>query len=212
MSKRILVISPHVDDVELAAGASVARWVAEGNEVFYTALSDCRDTLAGTAFPEDALQQECYRALGILGIPQEKIFIFSHTNKHYYREARAIFEDLETLRESIKPDLVVIPTPTDTHQDHKTVAKQAISVFRRSTSIIAYEQPWNTTEFMPNFFVRLESQHVEKKLAALAEYKTQHEFQRSYLDPEFLRGWSRTRGMHVNAQYAEAYHVFKWID
>jgi len=210
--KRILAISPHVDDVEFGCGGTLRKWASDGHEIFYVAMSDCRDTLIKTHYPENTLQLECQRALNILGVPKKHIFILAHTNKHYYREARAIFEDLEKLRDKLKPDLVLIPTIANTHQDHETVAKQATSVFRRSTSIVAYEQPWNTIDFTPNFFVSLTSKDVTGKLAALKQYKTQAYFRRSYLNPDAIMGWARMRGMHIDAQYAEAFRAVKLMD
>ena len=41
MFERILVISPHTDDGELGCGGSIAKFVDEGKEVFYAALSTC---------------------------------------------------------------------------------------------------------------------------------------------------------------------------
>jgi LmbE family N-acetylglucosaminyl deacetylase len=44
--KHILVISPHADDGELWAGASMARWAAGGADVQHLCLSAKEDQMA----------------------------------------------------------------------------------------------------------------------------------------------------------------------
>src|SRR5437870_949346 len=123
--RNILAISPHTDDVELSCGGTIAELIAQGSRVHYVALSDCRDTLINTAFSPDTLQKECESAVKILGIQKKDISIFHHTNKCYIEKPRDIFATLEKLRDSIQPDLILIPDVQQTHQDHKTVAEQA---------------------------------------------------------------------------------------
>ena len=60
--KKVLAISPHTDDIELACGASIARFVTEDVEVHYIALSDCHDTLIGTPFKDYELAEECRKS------------------------------------------------------------------------------------------------------------------------------------------------------
>jgi len=139
--KTILAISPHTDDVELACGGAIAELTAHGSRVYYVGLSDCQDTLINTRFPIDQLAKECRSALRILGVKNKDISIFQHQNKFFCQDPKQIFKTLEKLRDSIQPDLVLIPDVNQTHQDHKVVAEQAISVFRRKTSMLSYEQP-----------------------------------------------------------------------
>lgn len=213
MKKRtILVISPHTDDIELSCGGSLSKWISEGAFVYYVAFSDCRDTLKGSGFPSSTLENECRNALGQLGISITHIKIHHQKNKFFFRFPRQIFDKLERLKEKINPDLVVIPSITDTHLDHLTVAQQAISVFRRNTSIISYEQPWNNMSFTPNLFVALTASQISKKIRALGCYKSQYKFKRPYFDNKFIEGWARMRGIQINQEYAEAFQIIKLID
>jgi LmbE family N-acetylglucosaminyl deacetylase len=210
--KTILAISPHTDDVELSCGGSVAELTAHGCRVYYVALSDCQDTLVDSRFPFDTLAKECKSALKILGVKHKDISIFQHKNKFYCEEPRKIFETLEKLRDAIKPDLVFIPDVNQTHQDHKVVAEQAISVFRRKTSILSYEQPWNDLRFTPNYFIKLSDKSLSLKMKSIKEYKTQAAFKRGYLTREFICGLAATRGTQIDAQYAEGFKVVKLIE
>lgn len=211
MIQTVLAISPHTDDVELSAGATLAQFVSEKKHVYYVALSDCRDTMKNTHFNKSTLASECRNSLIKLGLNKDNIYIYHCTNKSFIEEKQKIFRTLESLKTKIDPDLVLIPALTDTHQDHKTTADQAVSVFRRNTSILSYEQPWNNMKFVPNFFVKLSRKDISLKLSALKEYESQHYFKKPYFDEQFITSIARTRGLQINAEYAEAYEVVKFI-
>lgn len=209
--KKILAISPHTDDIELSSAATIAKYISSGVDVYYVGLSDCRDTLINTEFSPDTLEKECQSALKTIGIKQKNIFIHHHTNKLYSQEARSIFETLEGIKNKIHPDVILMPDLHETHQDHKTVAEQALTVFRRDTSIICYEEPWNSIDFTPNFFVSVSAKHLSLKLKALKQYKTQFTFKRPYLSKKFIYGLASARGIQINKPYAEAFKVLKLI-
>jgi len=209
--QKILAISPHTDDIELSCGATVAKFISEGTELYYIALSDCQDTLINTQFKNDTLSRECRSALKTLGVKEQNISIHHFTNKLFFSESRKIFETLDALKAKIKPDLILIPDLEETHQDHKTVAQEALTVFRRNTSILCYEQPWNNISFSPNFFVSVTEKNITLKMKALKKYKTQFNFNRPYLSEEFIRGLASTRGIQINEKYAEGYRVIKLI-
>jgi LmbE family N-acetylglucosaminyl deacetylase len=209
--QRILAISPHTDDIELSCGATLAKFASENCDIYYIALSDCQDTLINTQFKNDTLSNECKSALKILGVKKQNIFINHFTNKLFFSESRKIFETLDALKTKIKPDLIFIPDLEETHQDHNTVAHQALTVFRRNTSILCYEQPWNNISFSPNFFVSVTEKQMTLKMNAIKIYKTQLSFNRSYLSEEFIRGLARTRGIQINEKYAEGFKIIKLI-
>jgi len=209
---KILAIAPHTDDLELACGGSICRWTNMNCKVHCVAFSDCHDTLADTPFKPETLGKESISALRNLGVTKSQIVIFNQTNKHFYRESRDIFDKLEELKKQLNPDLVLIPSLRDTHQDHLIVAQQALHVFRRDTSIMSYEQPWNNLTFAPNFFITLNESQIQKKIQSLTLFKTQAHLNRSYFDSGFIRGLARVRGTQALTQYAEAFEIIKLID
>lgn len=208
---KILAIAPHTDDLELACGGTINLSVQSGIEICCVALSDCQDTLEGTDFSPKTLGQESKAALQLLGVKKEQIIIYHQTNKHFYRESRAIFDKLELLRKEFQPDTVLMPSLNDTHEDHRVVAHQALHVFRRSTSLMSYEQPWNNLVFNPNYFVPLTQVHIQKKLEALALFKTQVHLGRNYFNEDFILGLANTRGMQIATKYAEAFEIIRLI-
>lgn len=205
MTRKILIISPHTDDGELGCGGSIARFIREGDDVRYIALSSTDKSLAD-AYPRDILVKEVGDATRTLGLPEPTLFEFD--TREFPRYRQAILDTLIMLRKEHMPDIVLTPSSFDTHQDHKTVREETLRAFKNST-ILGYEQPWNNITFNTLAFVRLTGDEVQKKLAALACYKTQ--IRRPYLNPAFIEGMARMRGVQIEEEYAEAFEVIKWV-
>ena len=205
MTKKILVISPHTDDGELGCGGTIAKLIEEGNEVEYVALSCCEKSVP-PQYPRDILSREVKAATKILGIKTP--ILFSFEVREFPKLRQEILDALIRLRNKIQPDIVFTPSRFDTHQDHKTTVEETIRAFKQCT-ILGYEQPWNNITFNTLAFVPLMEEHVNKKIDALNCYETQKE--RSYLNPDFVRGLALTRGTQIEEKYAEAFEVIKWI-
>ena len=83
-----------------------------------------------------------------------------------------ILEELIKIREQNKFDAVFIPSVHDIHQDHSTIAAEGIRAFK-NTTLLGYELIWNNLTFNTQCFVKLQKEHVETKINALKEYKSQ---------------------------------------
>jgi LmbE family N-acetylglucosaminyl deacetylase len=205
MEKKILVISPHTDDGELGCGGSIARFIEEGNEVEYVALSSAEKSVP-KEYPPDTLKHEVKKATKILGI-QDPI-LYEYEVREFPKYRQEILDTLIRLRNKIQPDIVFTPSRFDTHQDHTTTVEETLRAFKKCT-ILGYEQPWNNITFNTHAFVSLAEIHVQKKIDALACYETQKD--RAYLNPDFIRGLALTRGTQIEETYAEAFEVIKWV-
>src|SRR3989338_11603051 len=210
MTRKVLFVSPHTDDIEFGCGGTIRRFVEDKVEVYCIILSDCMNAIP-KGFEENSLNKECFSSLTSLGVKKDRIFIFQIENKEFQKNNRKIYSILEDLKNKIKPDLVVIPSLNDPHQDHKTVAEESLRVFRHNISIICYEEPWNHSKFEPKFFVRLTKGHLNHKINALKKYKTQRKLKRFYFDYKFIEGLARVRGSHIFSEYAEGFEVIKLI-
>ncbi|HSV55660.1 MAG TPA: PIG-L deacetylase family protein [Magnetospirillaceae bacterium] len=204
---RILVLAPHTDDGELGCGASIARFVEEGAEVHYVAFSTARESVP-EGLPKDILEIEVKEATKRLGILPESLLIYGYTVRKLSYVRQDILEDLVRIRSDLKPDLVLMPSLNDLHQDHSTVAAEALRAFK-NTSILAYELPWNNIDFSTQGFNVVEGRHVDRKIEALSAYGSQK--MRKYMDPEYVRGWARTRGVQIGRDFAEAFEVIRWV-
>jgi N-acetylglucosamine malate deacetylase 1 len=204
---KILVLAPHTDDGEFGCGGTIAKLVEMGCSVHYVAFSACEQSVLDQ-FPKDILITEVKAATQILGITSDNLTLFKYDVRTFNYHRQAILDDMITLRQQINPDLVFIPALNDVHQDHATVAAEALRAFK-FTSILSYELPWNNLSFNTTCFVHLEEPHINTKVEALKEYQSQAH--RPYANEEFVRSLARTRGVQINARYAEVFEVVRWI-
>jgi LmbE family N-acetylglucosaminyl deacetylase len=203
----VLALAPHADDVELGAGGSLARWISEGKEVFYVAFSIAEKSVP-EGLPKDILEQEAKEATKVLGIAEGNLRIYKFEARTFPKFRQEILELLVSLREELKPDLVLMPSLRDMHQDHHVVAEEGIRAFKHTT-ILSYELPWNLLGFEPQAFIALGKNHLDRKMRAIGCYQSQKA--RNYANKEFFYGLAKTRGVQANCAYAEAFEVVRWI-
>lgn len=206
-NKKILILAPHTDDGELGCGASIQRWIREGNQVWYAAFSACELSVPGH-LPKDILITEVKKATKVLGILPENLRLFDYPVRTFNFNRQDILQNLIDLRKEIQPDLVLMPSLHDIHQDHGTIAAEAVRAFKE-TSILSYELPWNNLSFQTTCFMQVTESDVATKVAALEQYESQQH--RPYANGEFIRALARTRGVQIGTHYAEVFEVVRWI-
>ncbi len=205
--KRIIVLAPHTDDGELGAGGSIARFIEEKDEVFYVAFSTADQSLP-KEFSLDTLAVEVKRATDVLGINPNNLIIYDYEVRKLNFSRQDILENMVYLKKSINPDLVLMPSLHDIHQDHATIANEGLRAFKDRT-ILGYELIWNNLTFDTTSFIKLEEKHIQLKCNALKEYKTQAN--REYIKEKFIFSHAHTRGLQIGCKYAEAFEVVRWI-
>jgi N-acetylglucosamine malate deacetylase 1 len=207
---RMLILSPHTDDAELGCGGSIAKFIEEGHDILWVVFSIAEESLPKD-LPKDTLKQEFQNVASCLGLCEKNYKIYNFRVRHLTENRQDILEDLIKIRRDFMPDIVLIPSTNDYHQDHQVVSQEAVRAFKMSSSIIGYELPWNHITFDTNMFVRLNKSHVEKKYGLLKYYKSQFLIERNYFSEEFIFGLAKVRGTQCNASYAEAFEVIRWI-
>lgn len=207
MQKTVLVLAPHTDDGEFGCGGAIARWVEEGCRVVYVAFSTCEESVP-QGFPRDILAQELLAAMDSFGIPKEDVIICHFPVRHFTEHRQEILDQMISVGRTVDPDIVLMPSLKDVHQDHHVIAEEAMRAFKRKT-LLGYEEAWNDFSFQSQLYVRLEESHVRRKLAAIACYQTQAG--RPYSQEDFLRGLLRVHGTQAGCQYAEAFEVMRWM-
>jgi N-acetylglucosamine malate deacetylase 1 len=205
--QRILVLAPHTDDGELGCGASIAKFLEQGHEVYYAAFSACEISVP-SHLPSDILIKEVKAATSLLGIIPENLFLFNYEVRTFSYHRQSILQDMIDLKNKLEPNLVLVPSLTDLHQDHGTISQEALRAYK-TVSILSYELPWNNISFDTTCFIPLNENHVMKKVEALAQYDSQKH--RPYANEEFIRGLARTRGVQINERYAEVFEVVRWV-
>ena len=208
MKKRILVLAPHTDDGEFGCGGAIAKYVEKGNDVFYAAFSACEQSVL-PEYPSDILITEVKAATQVLGIPRENLILFDYEVRTFPSYRQQILDDMIDLNNKIKPDLVIVPSSNDTHQDHQTIYFEALRAFKKTSSIWGYEHPWNNLKFSTDIFVELEEKHIRRKIYALNNYKSQNS--RTYFDEKYIRALASTRGTQINSLFAETFECIRLL-
>lgn len=201
----ILVLAPHTDDGELGLGGTIRHLIELGKKVTYVAFSTAQQSVP-EGFSKDILKTEVKQATEKLGIPPENLVIYNYEVRKLGYVRQEILEELIRLRKSSDFDLVFIPSLHDIHQDHTTIAQEGLRAFK-NTTLLGYELIWNNLTFNTQCFVKLEKHHIEHKIEALKEYKSQGN--RDYLSAEFIFSLAKARGVQAGCSYAEAFEVIR---
>ncbi|HYO23298.1 MAG TPA: PIG-L family deacetylase [Flavisolibacter sp.] len=205
-NKRILVLAPHTDDGEFGCGGTIHK-LAPFNEIYYAAFSVCRISVRA-GFDPNVLENEVRAATKVLGIKQENLILFDYEVRTFNYRRQEILDDILTIKKNIAPDLVLLPSKNDVHQDHFTITNEAVRAFKYS-SILSYEMPWNNFSFDTSCFSTLETEHLQAKCDALSVYQSQAH--KPYASHDFIRSLAKVRGVQAGHEFAEAFEVVRWI-
>jgi LmbE family N-acetylglucosaminyl deacetylase len=179
----------------------MARLHEENHEVKYVAFSDSKKSNPG-----QNLWRECVEAINYL-LKVDPI-ILDYETRVFSDSRQPILQYLVDCNKRYHPDAVLCPSSSSLHQDHKVICEEAMRAFRRSSSILGYELPYDRS-FNNDINIRLEEQQVEAKISALKKYGSQN--QRSYMRPELIRGHAMMRGAETDNKYAESFEALKII-
>lgn len=205
--KRVLVLSPHIDDGEFGCGGTVARLSREGHEVYYAAFSTAEASVP-PGYPPDVLEREVREATPHLGIDPARVIIFRYEVRKLPEHRQQILEEMVRIRREIEPDVVFLPCSHDLHQDHETITREGLRAFRNGT-LLGYEMPRNNITFSAQAFFVLTEADVDAKIRALKCYESQ-KF-RGYTDERYIRALCTTRGVQIGVELAEAFEVLRWV-
>ena len=214
--KNIVALSPHADDVEIAMGGTIARYVSEGHNVTIITAILPKENIDGNIdnFMSKNRREEQEKAAKILGANLEILDLDPYDfcfNRKYVK----LF-DQKIL--SYKPDIIFSCWEHDTHQDHKNLSDILFSIARKNNiSINMYEVMLpgglNTYSFNPQYFVNI-SNFVDIKREAIKSYKSVFEKKNNNYSKYFesIVGRAKFRGEVIGVDYAEAFVVAKKIE
>lgn len=207
MFEKILILAPHTDDGEFGCGGTIAKFIEEGKQIYYAAFSLAEKSVP-EGFPKNILEKEVRNAVKILGIQEKNLLLYKYEVRTFPLHRQEILEDLVALQRTINPDLILMPSLDDIHQDHHTIAEEGLRAFR-TASILGYEIPWNNVSFKTLSFIFLEERHINKKIEALKCYKSQ--MHKNYINEQFIKSLAMARGTQIKEKFAEAFEVIRWI-
>ena len=203
----VLVLSPHTDDGEYGCGGSIARFVSEEKDVFYVAFSMAKKSVP-SEYPQDILRSEVKEATSVLGIKEKNLILFDYAVREFPDNRQSILDDILSLKKEFKPDMVLLPSTCDTHQDHQVIVQEGFRAFKDAT-MIGYEVPRNNLDFLTNVFVTLDEKQLQLKLKSVECYRSQ--MGRLASSAEFYESLARVRGVQVGVKYAEVFEAIRWV-
>jgi N-acetylglucosamine malate deacetylase 1 len=200
-NKTVLAVAPHVDDVELGAGATVHQ-LGQNNTVYYIALS------LPPQVERNVFLSEFEASTVALGVDPKRIIVRDYDPRNLFDSRSEILQLFYDLSNELKPDLVLIPNSLDIHQSHEVVHAEARRAFKYTT-LLGYELPWNSMDFSMDVFITLSKENVDAKLAAINSYKTQKH--RMFFSNDIVGDLARVRGKQIGHQYAECFELIRLI-
>jgi LmbE family N-acetylglucosaminyl deacetylase len=200
--QRILFLGAHPDDIELGCGALIAHIINQA-DVRCVTLSDNQKNPVLVN-----LVEEHYSSMSVLGVQKSQVILKDFETRNFPRDRQVILEFLYELNGEFKPDIVFTHTQSDIHQDHDVVRVEALRTFR-GVSVLGYDVLRSSYGFFPHFLVEVTEADVQKKIDALAEYKTYKE--KYYFDQEIIRSTSIRHGALAERPYAEGFDILRIV-
>jgi len=203
---RCLVMGAHPDDIEIGAGGTILRLLAEtpGARLDWVVLS------GGGARADEAA--ESARRL-VDGRADLRLALLGGRDGFLpYADAVRTKEAVLAIVASAAPDLVLVHRRDDAHQDHAFAGALAWQACRRAT-ILEYEVPkWDGDLGTANLYVPLEADVVERKVEhLLAAFPSQAS--RDWFTADTFRALARIRGIEAASPsgLAEAFMARKLV-
>ena len=221
MKKKILIISPHADDEILGCGGFIAKYSKQNYHINVLILTNANKGVPEIYSQEEikTIRKEANMANKLIGTKKiffENLPAVSLNNYPIYKTTNIIDKYIK----EVNPEIVLIPSANDIHDDHKIVfkaAKVSMRPKRKSNikKILSYEvvseTEWNEEgkSFNPNYFVSLKKSDINNKVKAFLKYKSQVKKFPHPRSKEGIINLSRVRGSQAFEEYAEAFKVEK---
>ena len=199
---RVLAIGAHPDDIEIAAGAALAKMRDAGYSISGLVLTHGEKGGHEAVRPGEA---KC--GAEFLGLNEVQVLDF--TDAQLAKDMVGLVEAIEAMIAKVQPDIIFTHSLHDLHQDHQAVYEATMRAARATrTTILCYESPSVTQDFHPNYFVDV-GKYVDVKVEAIREHWDQHN--KPYLQPEQVRGKMAFRGGQAKMNYAEGFEVARMV-
>ena len=210
---KILVLSPHCDDAEIAMGGTMARFVSQGHEIkLINTLISGTDFIYPDSKPfefskkyYDERLANAHESAKILGIDMQFLdldpFEFRYDRKHIELFDKLVLEN--------NPDKIFTVWNHDSHYDHHVLSRIVSSISRKNkASVYMFENmiPGGITpqSFNPQMYVNI-SDFAEVKKKSLRAYTSA--LNSKTVDSIFKR--SGFRGGQIGVNHAETFEIVK---
>jgi LmbE family N-acetylglucosaminyl deacetylase len=222
-----LVVAAHPDDEILGCGATAARLVQEGREVYFAILGEGitsrhENRAAADLEQSSLLHRNAQAAAAIVGVKD----IFLHKlpdNRLDTLPLLDVIKMVEDLIERVKPEVIYTHHPGDLNVDHGVIHRAVLTATRPMAGqsvreIYAFEVPSSTEwafgslqpVFRPTVFVDV-SATLETKISAMACYETEAREFPHPRSPKALRAVATRWGSVVGCDAAEVFELVRSV-
>ena len=224
MKKKVLILSPHADDEILGCGGFISKYAKQNYQINVLILTNANKGAPEIYSPEEIkkLRKEAKIANNLIGTNRlffEDLPAINLNNYPIYK----ITNILDKYIKDINPEIILMPSSNDIHDDHKIIFKAAKVSMRPNKKsnlkkILSYEvlseTEWNEEgkSFNPNYFVTLKKADITRKVNAFLKYKSQVKKFPHPRSKEAIINLSKVRGSQAFVEFAEAYKVEKILD
>lgn len=206
----ILAIGAHFDDIEIACGGTLARYILEGHNVLAVIMtpSDYNNYNGVVLRSAELALTEGLEALRILGIKDYRLLNFPTKDVPYNSSS---VEALNKIMDEFKPNKIFTHWVFDTHQAHSGTGLATVTAARNFNNIYFYEPfPPSGRSYMP-FKTQLYSDisdTIAIKLESLKAHKSQYiKYGNEWIDA--VRARAKLRGFECKKSYAECFEILR---
>jgi LmbE family N-acetylglucosaminyl deacetylase len=199
---RVLAIGAHPDDIEIAAGSSLARMRDRGYQVCGIIMTNGEKGGRASIRPTEAR-----KGAQFLGLDEVDVHTFSDTR--LTNDAVKMTQVIEEEINKTQPDIIFTHSIHDLHQDHQAVYEATLRAARNvRTTILCYESPSVTQDFHPTYFIDA-CGYVDVKIEAIRQHWDQRN--KAYMKPDQVRSKLAFRGGQAKMEYAEGFEVARMV-
>lgn len=200
--KKVCFIGAHPDDIELGCGALIARIAGKADVRCVTFSNNQKNPALSHLVPEH------YASMETLGVPRERVDLLDFETRRFQEHRQEILETMIGILRKDDPDIVFVHTKSDVHQDHGVLTQEALRAFRGRT-VLGFDVIRSSYGFFPDFLVGVDEEDVQKKLDALACYKTYAG--KYYFSPEVTKATLIRNGAICERHYAEGFDILRIV-
>ena len=207
---KVLAIGAHFDDVELGCGGSLARHVAEGDEVYvYIAtVSGFVNQNNKPVRSDSYARAEGEEAMRVLGVKKMYCGQFKTLEIEF---VDALNIEILKLVEELGIEQVYTHWNGDIHHDHQAVARASLHSCRHVPRLLMYRSNWyhSPQDFRGNFYVDISNFWEVKEKCIRAHRSEMERTGESWVT--FFRNESINAGQRIGVNKAEVFEVVKWL-
>ena len=193
----IMAIGAHPDDIEYGCAGTLVKYADRGHRIHLMILTGGEE---GGSSRERQLEQSA--AAEIIGAQQ--VFWGGYRDTQLPLNKKLI-DKIEEVLAQVKPDLILVNSGDDTHQDHRILTQATMSATRYVRNVLFFEVP-TTQNFNPQVFVDI-SDTLERKFRVLEAHASQ--VMKTNIENmsivELARANATFRGIQGRVKFAEAF-------